>query len=56
MHAAVDEMLAEHQPAQHQLEAGFIPPPMFADSVAAAMGGELQHWRSAVMATALGSE
>ena len=56
MHAAVDEMLAEHQPAQHQLEASFIPPPMFTDIVAAAMGGELQHWRSAVMATALGSE
>ena len=56
LHAAVDEMLGEHQLAQHHLEAGFIPAPMFVDIVAAAMGDELQHWRSAVMATALGSE
>ena len=54
LHAAVDEMLAGHQPPQHHSAAP--PPPMFVNAVTVAMGDELQQWRSAVMATALGSE
>ena len=54
LHGAVDEMLARHQPPQHHSEAP--SPPVFVSDVTVAMGDELQQWRSAVMATALGSE
>ena len=55
LHAAVDEMLAGDQPSQRQ-SSETLPPPKFVDAVTAAMGGELHQWRSAVMATVLGSE